>query len=187
MEAGPQARIFLALSIFTGGSQESPLLFSAEKCESYIIYIMELGNIGGLIAFVLGWFLAQSGKMIGDIIKKKRLLGFKEFVNAFTRSGGMPSGHTASFIGLTTFLGLKNGFTSGLFVLAAATAAIVIYDAVNVRYAVGEQGKLLNIMAELDNSKKTKKMKVIEGHTVPQVCVGAVLGIILGILCNAVF
>ena len=148
---------------------------------------MELGNIGGLIAFVLGWFLAQSGKMIGDIIKKKRLLSLKELVESFTRSGGMPSGHTASFIALTLFLGLKNGFTSGPFVLAAATAMIVIYDAVNVRYAVGEQGKLLNIIAEADTSKKTKKMKVVEGHTIPQVCVGAVLGILLGILCNALF
>ena len=148
---------------------------------------MELGSMGGLVAFVLGWFFAQSGKLIGDLATKKRVLSFGEVVDCFTRSGGMPSGHTASFTGLTIFLGLQNGFTSGLFVLALATTVIVIYDAVNVRFAVGEQGKLLNIIADSDNNKKTRKMKVVEGHTIPQVCVGAVLGILLGYLCSLWF
>ena len=148
---------------------------------------MELGSLGGLIAFVLGWFFAQSGKFIGDLITKKRALNFSEVIDCFTRSGGMPSGHTASFMGLTVFLGLQNGFSSGLFVLALAMTIIVVYDAVNVRYAVGEQGKLLNIIADSDNNKKTRKMKVVEGHTIPQVCVGAVLGILLGYLCSLWF
>jgi len=148
---------------------------------------MELGYFGGLVAFVCGWFFAQLGKVIGDVVKKKHLLSSEEIINGFTRSGGMPSGHTASLIALTTFLGLKDGFTSGLFVLAAAMAAIVIYDAVNVRYAVGEQGKLLNIMAEADSDsgRKMRKMKVVEGHTVPQACVSAALGVLLGFICNA--
>ena len=148
---------------------------------------MELGSIGGLIAFVLGWFFAQSGKFIGDLVAKKRPLSFSEVFDCFTRSGGMPSGHTASFTGLTVFLGLQNGFTSGLFILALAMTIIVVYDAVNVRYAVGEQGKLLNIIAESDHNKKTRKMRVVEGHTIPQVCVGAMLGILLGFICSCLF
>ena len=64
---------------------------------------------------------------------------------------------------------------------------IVVYDAVNVRYAVGEQGKLLNIIAESDHNKRTRKMRVVEGHTIPQVCVGAILGILLGFICNNLF
>lgn len=149
--------------------------------------IMEIGYIGGFIAFVLGWFFAQSGKIIGDIISKKRSLTLNELIDGFTRSGGMPSGHTASFTGLTIFFGLRDGFTSAMFILALAMTIIVVYDAVNVRYAVGEQGKLLNIIAETDNNKKTNRMRVVEGHTVPQVCVGAVLGILLGFLCNMWF
>ena len=148
---------------------------------------MEMGYFGGLVAFVLGWFLAQTGKLIGEIVKKGAFLSLSELVDCFTRSGGMPSGHTASFLGLTTFLGLREGFTSGLFVLACATAAIVVYDAINVRYAVGEHGKLLNIMAEMDKDKKIKKTKVIEGHTIPQVCVGFVLGVIVGVICHLIF
>ena len=162
-------------------ARESPF-----SCFWYNRY-MELGSLGGLIAFVLGWFFAQSGKFIGDLITKKRALNFSEVIDCFTRSGGMPSGHTASFTGLTVFLGLQNGFSSGLFVLALAMTIIVVYDAVNVRYAVGEQGKLLNIIADSDNNKKTRKMKVVEGHTIPQVCVGAVLGILLGYLCSLWF
>lgn len=149
--------------------------------------VMDLNCIGGLIAFVLGWFFAQTGKLIGDLFVKKRALNLRELLDCYTRSGGMPSGHTASFLGLTTFLGLKTGFMSGLFVLALAMTIIVVYDAVNVRYAVGEQGKLLNIIAESDDNEETRKMKVVEGHTIPQVCVGAALGILLGSVSYMLF
>ena len=63
---------------------------------------------------------------------------------------------------------------------------IVIYDAVNVRYAVGEQGKLLNVIV-MDHNYKKKKVKVVEGHTIPQVIVGGVLGIAIGLVCAHVF
>ncbi len=140
----------------------------------------DLTGIGGLIAFVCGWFLAQLGKAIGDIFKKKRTLNMEELIDAFTRSGGMPSGHTASFLGLTTYLGMKYGFGSGIFALALATAIIVIYDAVNVRYAVGEHGKLLNIMAE-ESKHSDRKMRVVEGHTISQVIFGGIIGIVIGV------
>ena len=148
---------------------------------------MELGSIGGLVAFVLGWLFAQSGKLIGDLATKKRVLSFGEVVDCFTRSGGMPSGHTASFTGLTVYLGMTYGWLSGIFILSLAMTIIVVYDAVNVRYAVGEQGKLLNIIAESDSSKKTKSMKVVEGHTIPQAIVGAIIGITMGVLCGIWF
>ena len=89
----------------------------------------------------------------------------------------MPSGHTASFTGLTVFLMCKFGIFS---------AIIVVYDAVNVRYAVGEQGKVLNVMI-MDRKYKKKKVKVVEGHTVPQAIVGAILGIGIGLLMALCF
>lgn len=148
---------------------------------------MDTDGIGGIIAFAFGWFLAQTGKLIGDMIAAGRPLKWHEVVDCYVRSGGMPSGHTASFVALTTYLGMQYGFMSGIFALSAAMTAIVIYDAVNVRYAVGEQGKLLNLIAESDHNKKTKKMKVIEGHTIPQAIAGAILGIIIGLICGSVF
>ncbi len=146
---------------------------------------MDTFGIGGLIAFILGWLITQLGKMIGDLLKKKRVLSIKEVLHAAMRSGGMPSGHTASFLALTTYLGIKYGFASGIFILALCTAAIVIYDAVNVRYAVGVHGKLLNIMAE-EGKHKDRKVRIVEGHTVPQVIVGGIIGILIGIVVGMI-
>lgn len=152
----------------------------------YIIY-MDTNGIGGIVAFILGWLCAQTGKLIGDIVKTKRPLKAQEVIDCYFRSGGMPSGHTASFVSLTVYLGMQYGFLSGIFALALAMTIIVVYDAVNVRYAVGEQGKLLNLIAESDHNEKTRKMKVIEGHTVPQAIVGGILGIALGLICGMIF
>lgn len=147
---------------------------------------MDSNGIGVFVAFVCGWFFAQSGKLIGDTIARKRPLTISEIINVFFRSGGMPSGHTASFVAVTAYLGMKYGFLSGIFGLAACTSIIVIFDAVNVRYAVGEQGKLLNAIMKNQKTDK-RKVKVVEGHTVPQVCIGAVLGVAIGIVIGMWF
>lgn len=133
-------------------------------------------------AFLAGWFIAQLAKLITGIIKQKGKINFKEIVHYFTKSGGMPSGHTASLVALSTSVGLIYGFDTPVFAVAICVTAIFIYDAVNVRYAVGEHGKLLNEIAISDNNPKTKPQKIIEGHTIPQVIVGGILGILLGIL-----
>jgi acid phosphatase family membrane protein YuiD len=141
----------------------------------------DISGLGGLLAFVIGWFLAQAGKLIGDLIRNKGRMGLREVFDCFFRSGGMPSGHTASFTGLTTFLMCEFGIFAPISVLSLCMAIIVVYDAVNVRYAVGEQGKLLNVMI-MDRNYKKKKVKVIEGHTVPQAIVGGILGFGVGLL-----
>ena len=145
---------------------------------------MEMSGVGGLVAFVLGWLIAQTGKLLGDLVTQRKM-NFRQAIDCFTRSGGMPSGHTASFTGLTTFFIIKNGVFADITVLAIAMTIIVIYDAVNVRYAVGEQGKLLNIIA-MDHNFKKNKVKIVEGHTIPQVIVGAIIGITIGLFCGFV-
>lgn len=144
--------------------------------------MLDTSGVGGLLAFVLGWLVAQTGKLLGDLVTVRRM-SFRQALDCFTRSGGMPSGHTASFTGLTTFFIIKYGFFANITVLALAMTIIVVYDAVNVRYAVGEQGKLLNVIAS-DKAFKTKKLRVVEGHTVPQVIVGAIIGIGIGLFCG---
>lgn len=143
-------------------------------------------GLGGLLAFVIGWFVAQFGKLIGDLIKNKGHMGLREVFDCFVRSGGMPSGHTASFTGLTTFFMAQYGIFAPISVLALCMTIIVVYDAVNVRYAVGEQGKLLNVMI-MDRNYKKKKVKIVEGHTVPQVIVGAILGLAIGFVMSLCF
>lgn len=146
---------------------------------------MDMYGLGGFLAFVIGWLLAQSGKLIGDLVKNKGRIGFRDVLDCFVRSGGMPSGHTASFTALTVFLGMKYGFLSGIFALSLCMTIIVVYDAVNVRYAVGEQGKILNVIA-MDHNYKHKKVKIVEGHTIPQAVVGAGLGILIGLVIGHV-
>ena len=140
-----------------------------------------------ILAFFLGWLVAQSAKLTAAVVRKKGKLTFGDVVYYMTKSGGMPSGHTASFVAVTTYLGMTYGFGSAMFGLAACMTAIIIYDATNVRYAVGEQGKLLNEIARTDNNAKTKPQKLVEGHTVPQVIVGGILGILLGILVGLLY
>lgn len=143
-------------------------------------------GLGGLLAFVIGWFVAQTGKLIGDLIKNKWRMSGREIFDCFFRSGGMPSGHTASFTGLSTFFVGQYGIFAPISVLALCMTVIVVYDAVNVRYAVGEQGKVINLMI-MDRNYKKKKVKVVEGHTVPQVIVGAILGIAIGVIMALCF
>lgn len=131
-------------------------------------------------AFVSGWFVAQLIKLITGIVVKKGKLTFAEAVHYFTKSGGMPSGHTASLVALSTAIALFYGLNNPVFALAVCTTALFIYDAVNVRYAVGEHGKLLNEIARSDNNPKTRPQKIVEGHTIPQVIVGVMIGIALG-------
>ena len=132
------------------------------------------------LAFGLGWFVAQSIKLVVGLIKKKGKMTAADVRYYMFKSGGMPSGHTASFVALDTALGLIYGWDTPVFAVAVCVTMIFVYDAVNVRYAVGEHGKLLNEIAESDNNPKTKPQKIVEGHTIPQVIVGAILGAILG-------
>ncbi len=131
-----------------------------------------------IIAFILGWLVAQLTKVILAFAEKGKLT-FKEFMALIMKSGGMPSSHTACLTAATLMIGLMQGFFSPLFALAVCVDAIVIYDALNVRFAVGEQGKVINALAAKRGRKNSKQaVKVIEGHTVPEVIVGLLLGII---------
>ena len=83
------------------------------------------------------------------------------------KSGGMPSGHTASFTAVTVIIGFLTGFDSVLFALSVCNTLIIIYDATNVRYAVGEHGRIINEIIEDRNKDKRqtmKKVRVVEGH-----------------------
>ena len=50
------------------------------------------------LAFAMGWFIAQFWKLLVGLAQKGKLLTFSEIIYYMTKSGGMPSGHTASFL-----------------------------------------------------------------------------------------
>ena len=135
--------------------------------------IGDMNGIGGIIAFLVAWLVSHVLKVIVTWAKKGRMSAGEALGIAF-RSGGMPSGHTADMVALSTYMGLWGGFDSAVFALAICVTVIVIYDAMNVRYAVGEMGKELNRVAG-------KKMRVYEGHTIWEVVVGAILGVVVGL------
>ena len=130
-----------------------------------------------LLAFAIGFLSAQTWKAVAGFVCDKRKgekVSIGTVIRHFADSGGMPSGHTASFTAATLCLGTVCGFNSGVFMLAVCTWMIVVYDATHVRYAVGEQGVALN---ELLKAAGKRELEVVRGHTVAQVVVGAVLGI----------
>ena len=137
-------------------------------------------SIAIICAFALGFIIAQGIKTI-TFLATNRKLPLKDVVIYSFKSGGMPSGHSASFAAATTVIGFAEGFGSPLFALALCVFAIVVYDAVNVRYSVGEQGKALTaIIKKHDPAAKT--VKIVEGHTIPQVIIGTIIGILIGVI-----
>ena len=77
---------------------------------------------------------------------------------------------------LVSIIGLKDGVGSGLFGLALALAAIVMYDALMVRRSVGEQGEAIKQVIDISKFDVSKPRSA-KGHTPLEVVVGAVIWI----------
>ena len=65
-------------------------------------------------------------------------------------------------------------------------AIVVMYDAANVRKAAGEQAKILNYMMdhwmEMKPAIFGKELKELLGHSPLQVIMGAILGVVIGLI-----
>ena len=148
----------------------------------FLCYNRDMEGLKIILAYVLGWFVAQTTKYILLCIKgvTKGKSG-KEKARLYAKSGGMPSGHAGSIIGATMYSGLAFGFGSIPFGILACFSATVIYDAVNVRYAVGEQGKKMNKLIKTVKPDD-ELVKIVEGHTGVEVFVGALIGALMGSL-----
>jgi len=86
-------------------------------------------------------------------------------------TGGMPSGHSALVASLATAIGIKYGPLHDLFVLSLVFAAIVIYDAMNIRYQSGLHAHALNKI------KGEKKLNESLGHLPSETLVGSMVGV----------
>lgn len=129
---------------------------------------------------VLLWFGIQLFKLIYDLVTTKKF-NFKRIMGA----GGMPSSHSAIVMALSVLIGKGEGFNSPIFALSLVFAFIVMYDAAGVRRAAGKQASLLNKLIEtpgLSGVQVSEKLVEVLGHTPFQVFVGAILGIIVGLI-----
>ncbi len=129
---------------------------------------------------VLLWFGIQLFKLIYDLVKTKKF-NFKRILGA----GGMPSSHSAVVTSLATLIGKYEGVDSAIFALSFIVAFVVMYDACGVRRAAGKQAELLNKLIEtpgLTGVQVSEKLVEVLGHTPFQVLIGALIGIVAGII-----
>ena len=148
------------------------------------MWLRELLSNRFLLTGVSSWLWAQIIKtLIHALVTRKldltRLVG----------DGGMPSGHSATVSSLAVAAAYSYGLDSFEFAVAAVLAVIVCKDAMGVRLETGKQAKLLNefmdLFARLEQPlSDQEKLKELVGHTPLQVCMGALLGILTGVLCN---
>lgn len=144
----------------------------------------------------VAWFLAQTIKFILTIILTRKVVP-ERLVGA----GGMPSSHSALVCSMTVAMAKSVGFASPLFAIMISFAAIVMYDAMGVRRAAGEQAKVINKMVfDFEDLSKEiqklfakpqegeepedayEKLKEFIGHTPLEVLGGAILGIVVAVV-----
>ena len=131
------------------------------------------------IPFLL-WLGIQLFKLIYDLVTTKKF-NFKRIMGA----GGMPSSHSAVVTGLATLIGKNYGVDSALFAMSLIFAFVVMYDACGVRRAAGKQAKVLNDIVNtkgLSNGEVQEKLQEALGHTPIQVFVGALIGLVAGLI-----
>ena len=105
--------------------------------------------------------------------------------HVLSRSGGMPSSHTAMVGSLATALGMQYGLDSPYFAIAAVLAFIVMYDATGVRQQSGKHARILNqIMRELFSGQPVseEELKELLGHTGFEVIIGLIVSILYTIV-----
>lgn len=97
----------------------------------------------------------------------------------------MPSSHSAVVTSLATMVGKSYGIDSAIFAVSLIFAFVVMYDAAGIRRAAGKQAKILNKIVEtpgLTGVEVSEKLVEVLGHTPIQVLVGAMIGIVVGII-----
>lgn len=124
------------------------------------------------------WLAAQITKIF--------IIGFSKGVwdwRYIYRSGGMPSAHTTVIVSLCVVLGYRLGTQSPEFGIACILAAIVMYDAMNVRHAVGEHSKALRMVVPKVLKGKPAQMIIHQsnGHTPAEVAAGVLVGVLVPI------
>ena len=142
-----------------------------------------------IIIGVSSWAVAQVAKLIiYSIVNKKfdiwRLFG----------DGGMPSGHSATVVSLTTACAYFHGFGSFQFAISFILAIIVCHDAMGVRLETGKQALVIKeisaLIEKIADHKLSDEVKLKEfvGHTFSQVVCGSILGLVNALVfCGFVF
>lgn len=149
-----------------------------------------------LCVALLAWVAAQVLKTILNYAVTKKF-----HAERLVGAGGMPSAHSALVCSMTIAVSKLTGVNSPEFAMAFIIAAVVMYDAMGVRRAAGEQAKVLNKIVfhwdeivkkdpdpdedpsmEAPEELSKKELKEFLGHTPLEVLGGALLGILIAML-----
>ena len=131
-----------------------------------------------LIAIMAGWITAQGLKYLFVALRNKKF----DHIRQLYLSGNMPSAHSATTTALAAVVGLIHGVDGPLFAIAALFAAVVMYDAIMVRRSVGEQGIAVQTLIALAKNERIVIPRAAKGHTPLEVLVGALLGVLIGVI-----
>lgn len=121
---------------------------------------------------IMAWLVAQLAKMALAVFSGSP----KEQRPTIVTSGSMPSSHSAIMVSLLVVVGVLDGISSAAFGITLVLTSIVIYDALNVRRAVGEQGIVLKQIA------KDKTFYSAIGHKPIEVVAGSILGVAVALV-----
>lgn len=131
-----------------------------------------------IIAVIIAWVAAQGCKYLIQVFKTRSLASLRQLY----LSGNMPSSHSATTVALATVVGIRDGVGSAVFAVAVLFAAIVMYDAVMVRRSSGEQGAAIRELIR-EHKSKVRLPRAAKGHEPLEVAVGALMGLVIGIIC----
>ena len=133
-----------------------------------------------LLAPLLAWTIAQASKVILTSVRQRRLN-----LRVLAETGGMPSSHAAIVMGLTTAIGKYSGVATAQFAIALILSFVVMYDAAGLRRAAGRQAAVLNRLVEdlvHMRGMQEQRLRELLGHTPTEVLVGAIIGVVVGLL-----
>src|SRR3981081_4902266 len=133
-----------------------------------------------LVAPLVAWAIAQAAKVILPSRRQRRAT-----LRVLAETGGMPSSHAAIVMGMTTAVGKYAGVNSAAFAIALIFSFVVMYDAAGLRRAAGRQAAILNPLFEAlvhMRGMQEQRLRELLGHTPVEVLVGAMLGIVVGLI-----
>jgi uncharacterized protein len=130
------------------------------------------------------WFLAQILKSFIMLFRNRPQTAREILVNLFWATGGMPSSHSAVVVSLATSAAFVEGPDSTLFFVTLFYAILTFRDALGVRRAAGAQAKVINQLIRDISARfplRSKPVKEVHGHTLPEVFVGSLLGFFIAV------
>lgn len=100
------------------------------------------------------------------------------------KSGGMPSAHTATCAAVALTAGLREGFSSTTFAIAAILTAVVAHDAVKVRGTLNTIIRILRQTVSPEVLEQAGSLPDSIGHNTAEVIAGLLLGAVVALPCH---